>query len=202
MSTAIVSSLAIKIMKLSPETMKKNIRWINDKLEIDAEMAKKTLAMRNPYWFSDETDVIMATTSALPDKSRIITIYISTSSFDKMLLSGLKKFNFDLGGFSTVAYLNISPPVCLKCMAFGHFFNSCDKPTKCKFCAGGHPSGECKTPPPPVCFRCKAANKEDKSLGLCTKHHAISHLCPFMQEQEDITWFRKREQASARLNNA
>ena len=201
-STNIVSQASIKVVKMSPKEILENVPWVNDRFEVDEEKAKRTLYMRNAIWFKSQADVVMITISKLFNGSRIITVHVSLRSFDSMLVAGIRKFKIDLGGHSTLAYVNINPTACFRCMEFGHFFPTCKKQQKCRYCGDSHPQQiQCPLSSSPKCFRCIEHNSKFPFEQRATGHHALSHDCPAVAEQEDLVWSQKRGQAVMRLNN-
>lgn len=194
-SSSIISQNAIKLMKIPTTILKKEIPWINADLELDVPTAKNILANSNDITFDAPSDIVYIQLNSLPDNHHIVTIHVTSNCFDRLLIAGRRNFRMDLGGYTASAYPSVQPAVCLKCLEFGHFLPACTNSSRCKFDGNRHPSGECRTPTSPSCFRCSAYNRKHPATLRPTDHNALHHLCPVIKAETENAWTHRRDKA-------
>lgn len=202
-SSHIISDRSVKLVKTKRDIMADWVRWYSRNDEINEELAKSQIALKNFDWCKSQEDIEFIQVNKLPDDYIIIQIFISQSAYDHLLMEGRDAFRVDCGdGITIQAYLEFRVKLCAICCSLDHTAPTCKNLKRCKFCGNNHESVNCDIPTAPICFRCNEANLKDLTLNSPTDHHALHQKCPFIRRQRTSEMLAKKIEATRRINGA
>lgn len=198
-----ISSNTIRTVKAKLDALL-NIGWIKEDESVDIDTARNVMMMKNCDWCHKPTDIEHIQLNSLPQSYIVIQLFLSAAAFDRIVVKGRNSIRINVGnGITMQSYINISPVICYKCLAFGHVMSGCKKAPRCKHCGESHASATCTSAKNPTCFRCQHTNTsrtpEDQ---VCENHHALHRDCPEMEHQGDLALISRQQLAIRRLNVA